>query len=129
MPCPSTAVVATKVFFGELSIKDSALTETLADIFSSIASCWTVSAVVSWTSSVVSSTGSSSSCSTSNKSLAPNSPPISSEVVNWSGATFELLSVIPESVKSESSSITISGSSCSETSLNSLFRSTSPLSS
>ena len=41
----------------------------------------------------------------------------------------ELLSEIPESVKSESSSMTISGSSFSDTSLNSLFRSTSPLSS
>ena len=78
---------------------------------------------------MVSSAGSSSSCSTSNKSPVPNSPPISSEVVNWSGATFELLSEIPESVRRESSSMTISGSSCSETSLNSLFKSTSPLSS
>ena len=47
MPSPSTAVVATKVFFGELSTNESARTETLADIFSSMASCWTVSAVVS----------------------------------------------------------------------------------
>ena len=39
MLLPSTAVVATKVFFGELSMKESALTVTLADIFSSMASC------------------------------------------------------------------------------------------
>ena len=50
---------------------------------------------------------------------------MSSEVVNWSGATLELLSDIPASVRREFSSISISGSSCSETSVNSSLRSTS----
>ena len=87
MPLPSTAVVATKVFFGALSTKNSSWTITLADISSaavsvclSAASVVMTSEVVSSTSSAVSSDGSSS-CSTSNKSL-PSSPPISSEVVN-----------------------------------------------